>query len=235
MRKTIVYISLILIFVCPPVKNWGQSVQRVDLSKITGAVLLVSDGVYSGAVWELGRSLLDSKTSATFRHTVNAGNGNNPNVNSKLPYRLLIAPTDVPGTLTWAEAMGFDAADNGNLDVSATNGVKKGGCATYKPTGENLPGYVGVAGGWRLPTQRELQMMWLFRDAIDKAFNASGYWAAAKLKGFYWSSTEQDAANAWYLDFDNLQGPSGSGTPNGKGCYYYPKTTPTKVRCVRDL
>lgn len=222
MKKIIVYTSLILLLVCLPTTIRGQYVKREDMAQVTSAVILYNDGVFFGGIWELGRKFTDSKTGATIRHTVTAGNGGNLNVNSKLPFRILIAPTDVVGDCTWAEAMGFGAGDNNNLEPSATDGSRQGGCATYAPpVGIDFPGYAGLTTGWRLPTQRELQLMWLFRESIDNAF-AIQYPKRHKLTGNYWSSTEKSAGQAWYFGFD---------IPEGKGVS---KTNVYKVRCVRD-
>lgn len=222
MRAIVVYIVLAFIFVSFPNDIWGQCVKKETTSKVTDAVILHSEGMFSSAIWELGRTLYDKKTGATIRHTVNQGNGNNLNVNSKLPFRILIAPTDVIGTLTWSEAMGFDAQNNNNQDAVPTGNSKQGGCSTYvPPPGENFPGYAGVK-QWRLPTQRELQLMWLLHDAIDQAFLPK-YSKRDKLSGTYWTSTEQNAGTAWYVNFD---GPIYSGKS--------PKTTQYKVRCVKD-
>lgn len=218
MRKIFLYISLLLI--CLPAKTWGQYVKKESMSNVTDAVILYSEGAFPGAIWELGWSLYDNNTGATIRHTVNAGNGNNVNVNSKLPFRILIAPSDVSGTLTWSQAMGFSDANNSNLNATADKA--QSGCATYVPRpGDSFPGYAGLTTGWRLPTQRELQLMWLLRDAIDQAF-LPRYSVRNQLKGTYWSSTEEDATKAWYFNFDD------------PFCNSALKTVQYKVRCVRD-
>lgn len=222
MKKIILHISLMLLLVCLPAKTWGQYVKKETMGQVADAVILYSEGVFPGAIWELGRSLYDKNTKATIRHTVNEGNGNNINVNSKLPFRILIAPTDVSGTLTWSGAMGFDSANNNNLNSTPVGEHGQGGCATYSPNpGTDFPGYAGLNTGWRLPTQRELQLMWLLHEAINQAFLPT-YWKRNLLSGTYWSSTEEDATRAWYFNFD---GPGSAGNV---------KETRYKVRCVRD-
>lgn len=220
MRAAIVYIVLALLFAGFPTESRGQYVKVESMSQVTDAAVLYSDGIFPSAIWELGRNLTDKNTSATFRHTVNDGNGDNLNVNSKLPLRLLIAPTDLQG-LTWSQAMGFDAQNNNNLEATPVGGVIQSGCRNYTPSSD-FPGYAGVK-GWRLPTQRELQLMWLLHDAIDQAFLKSGkYNKRHKLSGNYWSATEENATQAWYFGFD------------GPLCWPIDKTTQYKVRCVRD-
>lgn len=97
---------------------------------------------------------------------------------------------------------------------------------------------------WRLPSQRELMMIWLLGGSSnvtsgDKndtgvgsaskpvntpyiyqqtgftAFSAGDYWSATALSG--------NSSNVWHVNFDR-------GTTNG----YYPKTRSVYVRCVRD-
>lgn len=221
MRATIVYIALALIFVGFPAEMWGQYVKKETTFKVSEAAVLYSEGMFPSAIWELGRTLYDTNTGATIRHTVTQGNGGNLNVNSKLPFRLLIAPTDLPGVFTWAEAMGFATENNNNLGATPTGGSKKGGCSTYVPSSD-FPGYAGVT-GWRLPTQRELQLIWLLHDAIDQAF-LPRYWNRSKLSGSYWSSTEENASIAWMVNFE---GPI--------WCDEYSKTKQYKVRCVKDF
>ena len=222
MRAIVINIVLALIFVGFPNDLLGQCVKKERTSNVTDAAVLYSEGMFPSAIWELGRTLYDKNTGATIRHTVNQGNGNNLNVNSKLPFRLLIAPTDLQNTLTWSGAMGFDAQNNNNLEAVPVGNSKQGGCSTYAPpVGTDFPGYAGVK-QWRLPTQRELQLIWLLHDAIDQAFLPT-YPKRDKLSGTYWTSTEENGDSAWYLNFD---GPVYSGKSS--------KTTQYKVRCVKD-
>lgn len=84
-------------------------------------------------------------------------------------------------------------------------------CKSYNGEG-------GGAGQWRLPTQRELMMIWILHpQLIGKgsftAFDASNNWSA----------TEYNATDAWTVGFF-----TGS-------VYNYDKTNSFYVRCVRDL
>ena len=72
-------------------------------------------------------------------------------------------------------------------------------------------------GGWRLPTQRELMMMWIFSDAI---VSLSG---SMFIADSYWSSNDDTTTNAWYVNFE--RGATGN----------YNKTISSRVRCVREL
>jgi hypothetical protein len=81
-------------------------------------------------------------------------------------------------------------------------------------------------GGWRLPTQRELLLMWIFREALNTALTRltpSGT-GAVLLSANYRSATENTASYAWFVHF-------GSGNTN-----FDSKTTDTyRVRCVREV
>ena len=54
---------------------------------------------------------------------------------------------------------------------------------------------------WRLPTKRELNLMYTQKSAIDAAATANGGTAFAT--GYYWSSTELDGGDAWGQNFGN--------------------------------
>ena len=51
--------------------------------------------------------------------------------------------------------------------------------------------------GWRLPTQRELMLIWVMKDLLVQAglpvFGVGGYWA----------STGMDTTNTWYVRFSD--------------------------------
>ena len=72
---------------------------------------------------------------------------------------------------------------------------------------------------WRLPTHRELLLIWILRDKLIatgvNSFGTDGHWSA----------TEYSSQNSGYVNFFN--GHTGSASP--------PKTGNLQVRCVRDL
>ena len=76
----------------------------------------------------------------------------------------------------------------------------------------------GVAGDWRLPTHRELMMMWIFRTKINDMATSS--FVTADL---YWSSTETGSDTAWGVSFGN--------GPMSLNLF---KTSGSRVRCVRE-
>lgn len=77
----------------------------------------------------------------------------------------------------------------------------------------------GGVGSWRLPTQRELIMIWGLHPLLIEKGGFSAFTVS-----IYWSASECNASYAWYVNFS-------SGFVS-----YYSKTTGTyRVRCVRDL
>lgn len=74
--------------------------------------------------------------------------------------------------------------------------------------------------GWRLPTQRELQAIYIFMPAIESLLGGSGNFRA---NTEYWSATEdENSSSAW--DWH---------TENGIASLY--KSSSGYVRCVREL
>ena len=132
-------------------------------------------------------------------------------VNSQV-YAVILAPTDV-ANVTWMQAEGAgDGNGNLNADFRSTAAT---GCRSYKIAGDPNR-------KWRVPTQRELQLMWLFREPVGVIYPAAQMENVSSK--IYWAATEEDAANAWYFDFKQ-------GVPQ---CSWQLKTTSSNVRCVSD-
>lgn len=198
---------------------FGQELRKETLiGTLTGVnptgkdyAVFYASGMPVTAIWFLGMKL--SKNGATIRHTTVEGNGGNMNVNDKVPFRFIIAPTEA-SSRKWAEAMSFNTGTGGantNLDANGGGPLMDAGCNSYGTT--EFP-----KGSWRLPTQRELQLMWLFREGINTIYSGNQLQTVK-----YWSATEKDATNAWFVDF--------STTPSSASAT---KTTSYNVRCVRD-
>ena len=120
--------------------------------------------------------------------SLGANNDHNGSINATLYYKLEIAPSDYSAGSDW---------------VTAYNGCK----------GATINGTTG----WRLPTQRELMLIYLFKDYIGElgsAFGASNYWSA----------TEGSAPASWYVGFSL-----------GNACNYAKANTSLRARCTRDL
>jgi len=80
--------------------------------------------------------------------------------------------------------------------------------------------------GWRLPTQRELQAIWILQSEINannSLFNLLG-------NDYYWSQTESSSypTNVWVVyGSRNIPGDSGNAP-------HRLKTEKSRVRCVRE-
>lgn len=103
-----------------------------------------------------------------------------------VPARFEVAAADLPEQMAWADALT--------------------GCAGYTQAGTS-------AGDWRVPTQRELMLIWVMLPSTGLSFNSDSY---------YWSSTIE-SQYAWVLSF--LAGTTDQ----------YKKILPAYVRCVRDF
>lgn len=216
-NKSLITAILLCLLTAPAA--FGQKLNKETLKGTNAAntgknyAVFYSAGMAERAIWPLGMKL--SKEGATIRHTHAKGNGSNTNVNDKLPFRFIIAPTEISGTNYWAAAMGFHSGTGGDNDNLNANGAFapdfNGGCKGYSTT--EFPS------GWRLPTQREMMLLWLFRDAINMIYSG-----AALTANRYWSATEKTASQAWYMDFSATSPQSGAAS----------KTSGYKVRCVRD-
>ncbi|MCP9613116.1 DUF1566 domain-containing protein [Coprobacter tertius] len=153
--------------------------------------VIYTNGMPESAIWPLGTVL--TKNGATIRHREREGNMGNRNINSRVSARFIVAPDDLSGTPTWAEASGFE--DNGNKDNLNADFVNPstGGCRGLTTGGRH----------WRLPTERELQLMWVLMDGINIIY------PNAPLSGSRFASTESAFGDggpgrmAIYVDFYN--------------------------------
>ena len=213
------FITAVMVYLLPVSVVFGQQLKKENLKGTSSTnsgsnyAVFYSAGIPESAIWPLGKKL--SKDGATIRHTAAKGNGDNISVNDKVPFRFIIAPTEEAGVRFWAAAMGFhggEGNDNANLNPDGSFDPSfTGGCKNYSTT--EFP-----AGSWRLPTQREMMLMWLFRDGINAIY------PAGQLSGQYWTSTEVSGTQAWYIDFSTTKPQSSAQLKN----------ISSKYRCVRD-
>lgn len=192
---------------------FGQYILKdtVTSSKGKKYAIIYSEGLAKSAQWNLGVKMM--RGGATIRHQVSGGNGGNLNVNDRIPARFIVAPTDVVN-VTWIQAGGVtDGNGNLNADFAASADT---GCRNYGKTAE------GLGRVWRVPTQRELQLIWLFRVPVGIIYPAAPMENTSTKN--YWTSTEKDADDAWTFDFKQ-------DVPH---CFWQPKTTTAYVRCVSD-
>lgn len=205
-----------------PVGVWGQYVKREPIGGTTYAVIY-ADGLAESAVWSLGMRVTkqsgDGKITV-IRHQVDRGNDGNLSVNDRVAARFIIAPADHSNVnIRWEFASGVEVAGNDNLNADFMNLANRG-CRDYSFGGRK----------WRVPTQRELQLMWVLREGIRRAY--SGVAGAVDMVssttgsgGKYWSATEKSATEAWVFDFSSVYPQSFTQLKSSGG---------TRVRCVSD-
>ena len=118
-----------------------------------------------------------------------------------------------PSSFSWAAASGWTTASNtsnsaGVLAAPAT------GCQSYSQLG-------APAGTWRLPTQREMMIIYLVRKEF--LLNLAGVVDLLLDGSMYWTSTANSGTDAWAMDF-------ATGIMSNQA-----KTATLRVRCVRDI
>lgn len=202
---------------------YGQNVNKISLehpetggAEVKTYAVIYADGLPVSAVWPIGKRL--TRDDRTIRHGVSGGNGGNLNLNSRVSLRFIVAPEDVQlnGTsggesMTWLQACGDNGSDTEPRETF-TN-LANTGCAAYNYGGRK----------WRLPTQRELQLIWILRQGIGYAY--AGVAGASPLGEYvYWSATETASA-AWAFDFSSGYPRSFTQLKSSRG---------TRVRCVSD-
>jgi len=121
--------------------------------------------------------------------------------NGKVFQKLEIAPHDMNGgILGTGSTMQWNAAFN------------------------NCKGLLYDSGGWRLPTQRELMLMYIFKPALEDILaEVSG---SAFSINYYWSATEENSDFAFSVNFN-------AGTMSNINRSV--KTSNNIVRCVREV
>lgn len=198
-----------------PTGVFGQYIQKETVGTNTYAVIY-ADGLAGAARWTPGVKMM--RNGATIRHQVSKGNGGNLSVNDRIPFRFIVAPEDVGNNDgSWMTVQGVnDGGQNQNPDFTTTANT---GCRWY-----GTAGAPGAGRKWRVPTQRELQLMWMFREPIRVIYQNKPMEEAGKTKR-YWSSTEEGTTDAWFFDF----------TPGMPYCDTQAKSTANgMVRCVSD-
>lgn len=132
--------------------------------------------------------------------------------NQTVSPRFAIAKTDLVG-INWATANGWTSAANSSSGTG-TVASPATGCQAYFELG-------APAGTWRVPTQRELYLIYTVRKEL--VTNLVGFVDFLTDGTQYWSSTTNSATEAWTMDFS-------VGAMMNRT-----KTTQYRVRCVRDL
>lgn len=170
---------------------FGQYIQKEVIGGKTYAVIY-ADGLAGAAQWGIGVKMMRDGT--TIRHQANKGNGGNLAVNDRIPFRFIVATEDVGSNDgNWMIMQGVnDGGKDENANFSTTANT---GCRWYGA--DRSP---GAGRKWRVPTQRELQLMWMFREPIGLIYKEKPMEESNKKKR-YWASTEKGANQAWFFEF----------------------------------
>lgn len=192
--------------------SYGQKV-----SEEKGMAVIDCSGLHVDAL-KTSTEVANSKTAGgrLKRHKHDGKLNGNPNVNEKVSPKFAVSKSDINSTgteqtnavMTWAQAAGWNAAANNTNDEVSTAAT---GCAEYAPAGS-------FKGDWRLPTQRELILIWVLKKDLEAISGFKTFGA-----GYYWSATEIGSGNGWFVLF-------AYGYTSNDG-----KTINNRVRCVRDL
>jgi hypothetical protein bfra3_22056 len=212
-----IYSILWIVLSCfgSPSEVFGQYIRKETVGGKEYAVIY-SEGLAGAAQWETGVKMMRNGT--TIRHQVSKGNGGNLSVNDRIPFRFIVATEDVGyNNKNWMTMQGVtDGGQDDNPDFTIAVNT---GCRWY-----GTDGAPGAGRKWRVPTQRELQLMWMFRKPIGLIYTAKPMEELGKTKR-YWASTEKGADQAWFFDF-------AQGMPY---CDTQAKSTVNgMVRCVSD-
>lgn len=133
---------------------------------------------------------------------------------------LVVAPTESSSPLAWSSAAisggGTTTGDrvtamndwNGKANTAATIAASRANAVTN--TAQYAPGYCNLysrvnakgkgltAGKWWLPSMGEMMMIYANMAKINYALSLIAG-ATPLVENWYWTSTEHDATNAWYL------------------------------------
>ncbi len=88
--------------------------------------------------------------------------------------------------MSWNKAVGLSASFNNStaINESTASGT---GCAAYYEESD-----ASDKGSWRLPTQREMQSIWLWKDELE---NLSGFESFSSSEKGYWTATEYKSSS----------------------------------------
>ncbi|RHO67083.1 DUF1566 domain-containing protein [Parabacteroides sp. AF48-14] len=194
-------ILLMVLFVglMSPAGLYAQKVYK-DASDRVILELTIAAGMPRGAITNTAKQWTSDPSNNNGPIAENTETGS---INATVFQKLEIAPNDMNTT------GGMDNTGNMVMNwASGFNGCKE---STYD------------GGRWRLPTQRELQLMYIFLPALQSIFNTLPTQGTLFGSGTrYWSATECDATTSWVVLYQ------GNAITNTKTSNY-------NVRCVREV
>ncbi|SBV98259.1 DUF1566 domain-containing protein [uncultured Dysgonomonas sp.] len=185
----------------------GLKAQKVyrDASDRLILDLTVAAGMPADAVTNTSKTSVYALFNPSASSTLIPNNDHNGTINADVFQKLEVAPHDMndagvigttgPFTMNW---------------ITAFNGCKN---SSYN------------GGGWRLPTQRELMLIWIFYPAFKSLFVYETMFTA---DGNYLSSTQGSSdSSSWFIWYINFY--DGSAHQVGNTAQGY------RARCVREL
>ena len=210
------HIFLITLFagLIVPTGLYAQKVHK-DANDKVYLILTKAAGMPAGTTTNVSKYSGATAPATGFLYTTNSSSNQvNGSINADVFEKFEIAPFDInkAGQISGSGTFGMTW-------VEAFNGCKN---ARYPGPSD---------GGWRLPTQRELMLMYIFSSAIDEIFYRLGTAKAAQFNktqsnaGNYFCATEHNATTAWYVAFWNGNAYYSAGDKNGS----------LRARCIREV
>jgi hypothetical protein len=196
MKRFFFMIMVTTVGAIAPVGTYAQKVYKSGsqvILDLTTVAGMPADAVTTVSKTEIYKDFTPSETA------LGTDNNHNGSINEKVFQKLEVAKHDLTGSGTTGSAGGRFTW------VKAFNYCR------------------AIAGGeWRLPTQREQMLMYIFRPALDDILlEVSG---GALLSSTYWTSTEVSTDGAWTVSFMGGRTPSTTGKDNS-----------LYARCVREV
>ncbi|MCL3849853.1 DUF1566 domain-containing protein [Parabacteroides sp. GYB001] len=191
-NKVCIYLLLLLIFsagsMSAQVVTMPSGYPVIDLSALNPLGAVLSS---TEAASRHAQIKQQTPSNTDFLSAGSSVSGQNGSWNARMSIKYQVMRADLEVTVDWAAAWKA--------------------CASYNGEG-------GGTGSWRLPTQRELLMIWILHPQLIGKGHFTAFFA-----GGYWSATEYSTNNVWRVYFGN----GTVGTSNKTNSFY--------VRCVRDL
>jgi hypothetical protein len=191
----------------------GLQAQKVYKDASNRVILDLTEGMPAGAITAVSKTtqydnLTPTNSGGTLPNNLHNSPNNDPVINTAVFQKLEIAPHDVNGVVDERGTIGINSTYTTNWATAFK--------ACIKSTHDS--------GNWRLPTQRELMLIWIFKPALEDIFSDEDINGSAFDTSYYWSATEYPGgANSWSVNFSN------------GAMYNNPKENLYRVRCVREV
>lgn len=148
---------IVLSYLGFPSEVSGRYVREETVGGKTYIVVYV-DELVGAAQWGAGARMM--RDGVTIRHQIPKGNGGSLSINNRVPFCLIVATGDArDNNKNWTTMQSVSDGNqdqNPDLTTTADTGCRWCGAADTSGAGRE----------WCVPTQRELQLMWMFREPI---------------------------------------------------------------------